>query len=142
MVKRGSWRQREEDRKTGQFGPYYDLAGAGLDKHRRAARNGLAELSAADRRAYAEAVEKVVLAKQRSSLLGAGTPVSRCPCASGTWLSDGAEISAAVRAQHRAALQASAAEERRNRTAAQWESLYAEAMAEKRGQGVEQQRAA
>lgn len=115
------------------FGPNYNVEGAALQKFRRQARGAgsLSEMLPAHRRAYGEAVEKAVLAKQRSALFGALEPERKAPCASGTWHSDGAKISAAVRAQQAARLQASAAADRRNRTPAQWAAMYRAAMREK-----------
>jgi hypothetical protein len=107
---------------NGQFGPVYDLNSAALQKFRR---NG------GDRQAYGAAVEAAVLASQRAALRGAGNSQPRPNCASGTWLSCGREISAAVRQQHRAALLAYPDRVRRARTDAEWQEMYDAAMAEK-----------
>jgi hypothetical protein len=59
------------------FGPDYNVEGAGLQKFRRLAR--ARELTREERRAYGEAVEKAVLAKQRSALFGALEPERKAP---------------------------------------------------------------
>jgi hypothetical protein len=105
------------------FGPAYDIDSAALKKFRR---NG------GDRQAYGAAVEAAVKAAQRAALMGAGETMPRPNCASGTWHSDGREISKAVRAQHRARLAACPSQERRARKPHQWEAMYEEAMADKR----------
>jgi hypothetical protein len=116
-----------------QFGPDYDLESAALKNFRRMARKGLSHLSAEDRRAYGAAVEVAVLARQRAFLKSHTVPEPRPVCASGTWYTTGEEIHAAIRRQHRAALAAAPGVERRARTPDQWRSMYAAAMAEKRG---------
>lgn len=114
------------------FGPDYNISSSGLDKFRRLARKsgGVAKLEKAERHAYGEAVEKAILAKQRSDLQRE-LPGHACLCASGTWHSDGAAIIRAVQAQQRAALQACPS---RNAglSAGQWQDLYEETMKEKR----------
>jgi hypothetical protein len=67
----------------------------GLDKYRRAANP--------DRQAYGRAVMAAVRALQRREL-ARETPSHACPCASGSWESDGHAILAAVRRQNRARL--------------------------------------
>ena len=114
------------------FGPEYDLESAALKKFRTKARKGLSHLSADDRRAYGAAVEAATLARQRAFLKSGGEPEPRPHCASGTWHTTGEAISAAVRSQHRAALAACPAQERRARTPDQWRSMYEAAMAAKR----------
>jgi hypothetical protein len=116
----------------GQFGPDYNIESAALKKFRRMARKGLSHLSAEDRRAYGAAVEDAVLARQRAFLKSHTEAEPRPHCVSGTWHSDGEEIHAAIRRQHRAALAAAPGVERRARTPDQWRSMYAAAMAEKR----------
>jgi hypothetical protein len=91
----------------------------------------LASLTREQRQAYGAAVETAIRAKQRSELQRV-MPEHRCHCASGTNHNDGREISKAMRAKHRAALQASVARERRERTPAQWQAMYDAAMADKR----------
>jgi hypothetical protein len=76
----------------------YNVTSAALTKFRWQARNGLAELSYEERRAYGEAIERAILAKQRSELQGSIGPIKpRVRCASGTDYSDGADIHEAVR---------------------------------------------
>ena len=65
---------------------------AGLDRYRRA--------PDPDRRAYGAAVMAAVRALQAREL-ARELPSHPCPCASGTWASDGHEILRAVRAQNR-----------------------------------------
>lgn len=77
-------------RKTALYPGYPALPG--LDKYRRDADP--------DRRAYGQAVLAAVRALQRREL-ARETPSHRCPCASGTWESDGHAILAAVRRQNR-----------------------------------------
>lgn len=112
--------------------PIYNINSTTLTKHRRAANSAgsVMSLSRAERIAYANAVEKTVLASQRSQLRGAGEPEARCPCPSGTWHSDGDRIAEAIRAQHRARLQRLADKDRRH-TPEQWAEMYAKAMREK-----------
>lgn len=66
----------------------------GLDRYRRD--------PDADRRAYGAAVLSAIRALQAREL-ARELPTHPCPCASGTWESDGAKILAAVRAQNRRA---------------------------------------
>jgi hypothetical protein len=114
---------------AGQFGPLYpDLPT--VKKHRKAARDGLASLSADQRRAYGEAVEIAIRAKQRAELQRE-LPTHICHCASGTNHNDGAAIHKAMQAKQRAALLACPSQVRRARTAHEWEVMYAEAMADK-----------
>lgn len=65
---------------------------AGLDRYRRD--------PDADRHAYGAAVLSAIRALQAREL-ARELPTHRCPCASGTWESDGAKILAAVRQQNR-----------------------------------------
>jgi hypothetical protein len=67
---------------------------AGLDRYRRDPNP--------DRHAYGQAVLSAVRALQRRELTRV-LPSHPCPCASGTWASDGQEILRAVRAQNRRA---------------------------------------
>jgi hypothetical protein len=113
--------------------PIYNIDSAALKKHRAKARNGLGDLSRQEILAYAAAVEKAVLAKQRSQLRQSLEPTeSRPNCASGTCYTTGAEISAAIREQQRNALLAYPAKVRRARTDVEWAAMYEKAMAEKR----------
>jgi hypothetical protein len=113
---------------TEQFGPEYNVASPVLAKHRQLARDGLAAMTWEQRQAYGSAVEAAVLAAQRREAMRACVPGKRCGCASGTWYSDGADISAAIREQHRRALAACGSQERRARTPAEWETMYEAAM--------------
>jgi hypothetical protein len=92
------------------FGPVYNIEAAPLQKSRAQVRvaGSLAALPIEDRHAYGEAVEKAILAKQRSELMSAAyaEAAPRPRCASGAIHNDGAKISAALRAQQRAKLQA------------------------------------
>jgi hypothetical protein len=110
-----------------QFGPTYNIESAKLKTFRAKARRG-----APYDPAYAEAVQRAVLARQRTEA-GIGLPVvtPKCRCASGTAHNDGAAIHKAVRAQQAAALAACPGQERRARTPEQWRSKYAAAMADK-----------
>lgn len=78
--------------------PYADQksypALSGLDRYRRDPN--------ADRHAYGAAVLSAIRALQAREL-ARELPTHPCPCASGTWESDGAKILAAVRAQNRRA---------------------------------------
>lgn len=116
------------------FGPDYPRElGAAVAKFRAKARGGLSDLSREERRAYGAAVEKAILAKQKAEFMRASVePGHRCPCASGTWHSDGAAIHEAVRRQQLAALLACPSQIRRERSKKEWERLYKAAMAEKR----------
>jgi hypothetical protein len=77
-------------RKTALYPGYPALPG--LDKYRRA--------TDPDRHAYGQAVMAAVRALQRRELAREAPP-HPCPCASGTWESDGQAILAAVRQQNR-----------------------------------------
>ncbi|MBO0716107.1 MAG: hypothetical protein J2P55_02070 [Rhizobiales bacterium] len=109
------------------FGPAYNVDSAALRKFRAKARRG-----APYDPAYAEAVERAVLARQRIEA-GIGLPAvnPKCHCASGTAHNDGREIHKAVQRQQAAALEAYPAQIRRARTPQQWRTMYAEAMADK-----------
>ena len=72
--------------------PYPHLAG--LDRYRRD--------PDPDRRAYGQAVLSAIRALQAREL-ARELPTHPCPCASGTWESDGQAILRAVRAQNRRA---------------------------------------
>lgn len=109
-------------------GPVYDVDGAGLHKFRRASRRGLKHLAPEDRRAYGEAVERAILAKQRSRLRSFTPPDLRPSCASGTWHTTGADIDAAIKAQQGAALLNCPGQIRRSRSPDEWRRLYDEAM--------------
>ena len=114
------------------FGIAYNIESAGLKKCRAAARyaGGLNQLSKAQRSDYGIAVESAIIAKQRAELRREFNPPAP-NCASGTPHSDGAKISAAIRAQQRADLMACPARERKARSPLEWESMYREAMVEK-----------
>jgi hypothetical protein len=120
-------------RRTTMPMPIYDIDSPALKKHRAKARDGLSTLSRAAILAYAAAVEKAVLAKQRSQLRQGLEPAEPRPnCASGTCHTTGEAIHAAIREQQRNALLAYPAKVRRARTDVEWRDLYEKAMAEKR----------
>jgi hypothetical protein len=113
--------------------PIYDIDGAMLKKYRAKARDGLALLSRQEILVYAAAVEKAVLAKQRSQLRQGLEPAEPRPnCASGTTHTTGKAISAAIPEQQRNALLAYPSKVRRARTDVEWRQLYDKAMQEKK----------
>jgi hypothetical protein len=117
------------------FGPDYPVnLGTAVAKFRRATkRGGLAALSKAERHAYGAAVEKAILALQRTEAKCGLPPVSpKVNCASGTAYNTGAEIHEAMRRKQRSALANCAAAERRARTPEQWRDMYDRAMKAKR----------
>ncbi len=115
--------------------PYPDL-GAKVMKFRRvAAKGGLMDMPKAQRNAYADAIEDAIRTKQRQELQRE-LPSHNVSCASGTNHNDGAAISAAVRAQHRAALLAAPSKERKARTPEKWRKMYDAAMADKRARAA------
>jgi hypothetical protein len=127
MEDRMKWPDKPEN------GPDYPDLGPTVIKHRRKAKAGLGKLSADDRRAYGEAVEQAIRAKQRHEFIRASCePDKRATCASGTWHNDGNKIDAAIKQQQRAALAAYPSQERRARTPEKWKELYEEAMEAKR----------
>src|SRR5713226_9950622 len=114
------------------FGPEYPRElGATVSKYRAKAKDSIFALSKAERDAWAYAIEKAILAKQRGSL-SRETPTHRISCASGTNHSDGRKISAAIREQHRSALLAYPSAERRKRSDCEWQAMYDHAMKQKR----------
>lgn len=115
---------------TEPFGPTYNIAGAALDKHRRIAlkRGSVMAMTKAERWAYGEAIEKAVLAAQRSALQRE-LPTHAVHCASGCSSPDG--IGDHMRRKQRAELLAAPAQERRARTPDQWREMYARAMEQK-----------
>lgn len=118
-----------------ESGPAYLVAmGATVAKLRsKAARNGLAALSHKDRQAYGAAVEKAILAKQRTEFMAQNSEtVHRPNCASGTWYTTGADIDKAIKSRQRAALAACPSQERRAREPQVWARMYEEAMEAKR----------
>lgn len=120
-----------ERERRAKYGPLYPDLGAGLAKHRRAARKGLSKMTPGDRHAYGEAVEQAVLARQRSELQRE-LPTHNVHCASGCSSPDGAVIHRHLQNKQRAALLACPSQERRARTDDKWREMYEEAMAEKR----------
>ena len=116
-----------------QFAEYPRDLGATVAKFRRMANaaGGLKGVLYAERRAYGEAVEKAIRAKQSAELRREfSTP--RCNCASGTNYTTGAEIHAAVQQQQRNMVLGWAAAIRKARTDAEWAQMYDAAMREKR----------
>lgn len=109
--------------------------GTTVAKYRRMASEAgsVAAMDKISRHRYGAAVEQAILAKQRSEFMKVAVePGARCPCASGTWLSEGADIEAAIRKQQHNALINCPQKIRRARTPEKWQSLYNEAMQEKR----------
>lgn len=116
------------------FGPEYNVEGVSLRKWRTKARKGLKALTRAEVVEYGDAVEKAILAKQRSEFYRRVSNVAVNPhinCASGTNHNSGEAIHEAIKAQHLAGLYSYPAQARRKRTPAQWEQLYVDAMAAK-----------
>jgi hypothetical protein len=101
-----------------------------VKKHRKAARDGLASMSPDQRRAYGQAVEDAIKARQRSELQRE-LPTHNVNCASGTNHNCGLKISAAMRARHRATLLACPSQQRRARSPQIWQAMYDKAMQEK-----------
>ena len=105
------------------------MASNTLAKFRGLARDGLAHMSPGDRHAYGEAVERAILAMQRSELQRSIGPIKpRVRCASGTGHNDGTAIHEAIRAQQLNALLAWPGKVRRNRADVEWQNLYDAAM--------------
>ncbi len=110
-------------------GPTYNVTSPALAKHRTKAREGLFAMSAVERHAYGEAVERAILTMQRSELQRSFGPIKpRVRCASGTDHGDGAAIHQAVRQQQHNVLLAWPGRVRRNRTDVEWASMYEAAM--------------
>ena len=111
----------------------YPKLGASVIKFRKLAAQR--PLTREERLAYGEAVEKAILALQRSeaiTLCGLG-PVNPKPiCASGTFHNNGDDIHNAVLAQQRNALLCAPAQIRKRRSECEWRDLYKKAMKEKR----------
>jgi len=120
------------------FGPLYPVSlGVAVEKFRRNARRsgGLKSWDKTHVHAYGDAVEKSILAMQRSAMKSGLPPINpKCNCASGTPYPDGADIHEAVRRQQRNALLNCAASERRLRWPHVWQELYEEAMESKHAQ--------
>ena len=114
-------------------GPDYPALGAAVAKWRARARDGLKALSCEERHAYGAAVERAILALQRSEVSRGLPPINpRCGCASGTPHNTGEAIHNAVREQQSRALAAYPSYVRRHRTDAEWRQMYETAMAENR----------
>lgn len=88
------------------------------------------DLTPEQRREYGEAVHRAIRALQRSALMRTIASTG-CPCASGTFKSDGREILAHVKASHVAQAEAAANADRRRRTDAEIQIAYRNAMAAK-----------
>jgi hypothetical protein len=117
--------------------PDYPSLGATVAKWRFRAREGLQSLTRDERRAYGDAVERAILALQRSEAQQRLTPVApKCRCASGTAYNTGEALHQAIREQQRNALLACAAQIRRARTDVEWREMYEAAMAEKRARTI------
>ena len=114
-------------------GPDYPSLGAAVAKWRTRARDGLKVLSREERRAYGTAVERAILALQRSEANCGLPPLNpKVHCASGTPHNTGETIHNAIREQQARALAAYASYVRRNRTDVEWRQMYEAAMTEKR----------
>lgn len=103
-------------------GPAYPDLGAKVAKLRKAPR------TAANTALLGDAICEAVRARQRSALMKVLTPIS-CPCASGTWHSDGAKILAAVNRNNLAALDRATADDHRRRSDEQVGKALAAALA-------------
>ena len=114
-------------------GPDYPLLGASVAKWRARARDGLKALSREERRTYGEAVDRAILALQRSEANRGLSPMKpRVHCASGTLHNTGEAIHNAIREQQARALAAYPSYVRRHRTDVEWRQMYEAAMTEKR----------
>jgi hypothetical protein len=112
-------KRRNTTPEDGQFGPQYNVTGAGLATHRKLARNGLQAMTWEQRQAYGASVERAILDLQRRELLGANAEIE------GRSVGD---IGAARRAQQSRALLSCPGKVRRARTQHEWETMYREAM--------------
>jgi hypothetical protein len=121
-------KRKANDCPDGQYGPVYNVTGAGLAGYRKAAQDGLAGLDREARQQYGAMVGEAVLAMQHNEAQRAIGPEQRSSCASGTWHSDGAAIHDAIRGQQHRALMSWPAKCRSARTAHEWETGYEEAM--------------
>jgi len=111
---------------------YPRTLGPTVAKFRTLTRDGLRTLTWDDRQAYGAAVEKAILALQRSGARVGLNPLNpRCRCASGTWHSEGGDIHEAVRKTQHNALLACPGAIRRKRTPNEWATMYENAMDEK-----------
>jgi hypothetical protein len=108
-----------------EFGPEYPELGPAVAKWRRLA--GKRDLTPAEKRAYGDAFEASIKAKQRQALLGPDRPAIAPRCASGTWHNTPEAIESAIRQ-----ILAFPAQARRARTPEEWSALYDAAMEEKR----------
>ena len=119
------------DKLTAKYGPLYPDMGQGVAKFRTIAKKcgGVQKMSEADRWAYGSAIEKKILAMQRSELQRE-LPEHKVNCASGCASPDG--VGDHMRRKQRAALAACPGMERRARTDQQWREMYEQAMADKR----------
>ncbi len=109
-------------------GPDYPELGSAVAKWRRIAR--VRELTFLEREEYGAAICAAIRAKQKAELQRE-LPTIKPSCASGTAHTRGADILRAVAAQHRSALIASAARERKARPAHVWREMYEQATTEK-----------
>lgn len=128
---------------TLELGPRYPVSlGAEVGRFRARAKRGLSALTPEERQAYGAAVERGILALQRTEAQAGLPPVTpRCQCASGTFHTTGEAIHKAVREQQARALAAYPGLVRRRRTDAQWREMYCEAMAEKRAREISREAA-
>ena len=114
-------------------GPDYPSLGTAVAKWRACARESLKALTYEQVHAYGEAVERAILALQRSEANRGLPPVMpKVHCASGTPHNSGEAIHNAIREQQARALAAYPSYVRRHRTDVEWRQMYEAAMAEKR----------
>jgi len=122
---------------TDASGPEYPSLGATFAKWRVKARDALRTLTRAEVHAYGEAVERAIVALQRSEAQRGLTPMApKVRCASGTSHNTGEAIHEAVRKQQRDALLAWPSQARRARPDHAWREMYEAAMAEKRASAM------
>jgi len=125
------------------LGPDYPMLGATVAKWRWHARDGLQSLPREDRQAYGEAVERAILALQRSEANRGLPPVTpKVHCASGTPHNSGDVIHNAIREQQARTLAAYPSYVRRKRAPVEWQDTYETAMTEKRAAALAAKEAA
>ena len=94
-------------------------------------------LTYSERALYGQQVREDIRKLNDRALLRALEPNRACPCASGSWESDGKKIAAHVRRKIQAEFEAAVKAERARRTDAAIKKAYEEAMAEKRARATE-----
>ena len=129
-------RRKANDCPSGQFGPVYNVTGAGLAGYRKAARDGLATMPREKRQAYGATVETAILDLQRRQFIRESAEAEQRPnCASQSWANSPGAVGEAVRRQQAAALAACPARVRAARTAHEWEAAYVDHMRAQCGAG-------